>query len=102
MVVSCDNSLPHLLTDADLLRALHEMRACVAVGGGGVVTLRDCEREERSRHLVKPGGVRIENGARTLLFQAWDFDGDQSDLSVFFVAEDLASGASGAVGTRAA
>ena len=95
VVVSCDNSLPHLLTDADLLRALREMRACVAVGGGCVVTVRDYEREERGRHLVKPGGVRIENGTRTLLFQVWDFDGDQYDVSLFLVAEDLASGAVG-------
>ena len=72
VVVSCDNSLPHLLTDADLLLALREMRG---------------------RNLVKPYGVRIENGTRTLLFQAWDLDGDQYDVSFFFVAEDLASGA---------
>ena len=93
LVVSCDNSLPHLLTDADLLLALREMRACLAVGGGCVVTVRDYEREARGRNLVKPYGVRIENGTRTLLFQVWDFDGDQYDLSFFFVAEDLASGA---------
>ena len=93
VVVSCDNSLPHLLTDADLLLALREMRACLAVGGGCLVTVRDYEREERGRNLVKPYGVRIENGTRTLLFQVWDFDGDQYDVSFFFVAEELASGA---------
>ena len=93
VVLSCDNSLPHLLTDADLLLALSQMRACLAVGGGCLVTVRDYEREERGRNLVKPYGVRIENGKRTLLFQVWDFDGDQYDVSFFFVAEDLASGA---------
>ena len=93
LVLSCDNSLPHLLTDADLLLALREMQDCLAVGGGCVVTVRDYEREARGRNLVKPYGVRIENGTRTLLFQVWDFDGDQYDLSFFFVAEDLASGA---------
>ena len=92
LVVSCDNSLPHLLTDADLLLALREMRACLAVGGGCLVTVRDYEREERGRNLVKPCGVRIENGTRTLLFQVWDFDADLYDLSFFFVAENLASG----------
>ena len=93
VVVSCDNSLPHLLTDADLLLALREMRACLAVGGGCLVTVRDYAREERGRNLVKPYGVRIENGTRTLLFQVWDFDGDQYDVSFFFVTEDLTSGA---------
>ena len=93
LVVSCDNSLPHLLTDADLLLALRQMRACLKVGGGCVITVRDYAREERGRNLVKPGGVRVENGTRTVLFQVWDFDADQYDLSFFFVAEDLASGA---------
>ena len=93
VVVSCDNSLPHLLTDADLLVALSQMRACLAVGGGCLVTVRDYERDERGRNLVKPYGVRIENGMRTLLFQVWDFDGDHYDVSFFFIAEELASGA---------
>ena len=91
VVVSADNSLPHLLTDQDLLLALEQMRACLAPGGGCVVTLRDYAREERGRHLVKPYGVRVENGRRYLLFQVWDFDadGERYDLGFYFVEEDL-------------
>jgi len=35
--------------------------------------------------------VRIEKGKRYLLFQVWDFDGEQYDLAFFFVEEDLSS-----------
>jgi SAM-dependent methyltransferase len=91
-VVSCDNSLPHLLTDQDLLIALKEMAGCCSVGGGCLVTVRDYEREERGRNLVKPYGVRVENGHRYLLFQVWDFEGDCYDLTFFFVVENLATG----------
>ncbi|HET7867685.1 MAG TPA: class I SAM-dependent methyltransferase [Burkholderiaceae bacterium] len=91
VVISADNSLPHLLTDQDLLLALEQMRACLAPGGGCVITLRDYAREERGRHLVKPYGVRLENGRRYLLFQVWDFDadGERYDLGFYFVEEDL-------------
>lgn len=91
VVISCDNSLPHLLTDQDLLQALQQMRACLVPGGGCVITLRDYAREARGRHLVKPYGVRLEGGKRYLLFQVWDFNGEGShyDLSFFFVEEDL-------------
>jgi len=94
-VLSADNSLPHLLTDHDLLAALQQMHACLRVGGGCLVTVRDYEREERGRNLVKPYGTRTERGCRYLLFQVWDFDdqheGEHYDLSFFFVEEDLST-----------
>jgi hypothetical protein len=39
VVISCDNSLPHLLTDDDLLVALKEMLACLSAGGGSARAL---------------------------------------------------------------
>ncbi len=92
VAISCDNSLPHLLTDDDLALAFRQMLACLAVGGGCIVTVRDYAREERGTNLVKPHGVRIENGKRYLLFQVWDFDGDHYDLTFFVVEEDLSTG----------
>jgi SAM-dependent methyltransferase len=91
VVVSGDNSLPHLLTDEDILLTLRQMTACLSAGGGCIVTVRDYEREERGKNLFKPYGVRVENGYRYLLFQVWDFEGEHYDLTFFFVEEDLAT-----------
>ncbi len=91
VVISCDNSLPHLLTDHDLLLALKQMLACLSVGGGCIITVRDYEREERGQNLVKPYGVRTENGKRYLLFQVWDFEGEHYDLTFFIVEENLST-----------
>jgi 2-polyprenyl-3-methyl-5-hydroxy-6-metoxy-1,4-benzoquinol methylase len=93
VVLSCDNSLAHLLTDDDMLLALQQMRECLAPGGGCIVSVRDYALEQRGTNLLKPYGVRIEDGRRWLLFQVWDFDGDgeRYDLAFFFVEEDLAS-----------
>jgi len=93
VVLCCDNSLPHLLTDQDLLTALQQFRACLAVGGGCIISIRDYAVEPRGTNLLKPYGVRVENGMRYLLFQVWDFVGDCYDLTFFVVQEDLASGA---------
>lgn len=89
VVISCDNSLPHLLTDQDLLVALKQMFACLSPGGGCLITMRDYEREERGENLLKPYGVRSENGKRYLVFQVWDFDGDHYDLTFYFIEDDL-------------
>ena len=91
VVISCDNSLPHLLSDDDILLALKQMAACVPLGGGCIVTVRDYALEARGRNLVKPYGVRVENGRRYLIFQVWDFDGDRYDLAFYFVEENLAT-----------
>jgi SAM-dependent methyltransferase len=91
VVISGDNSMPHLLTDHDIVTALKEMRACLREGGGCLVTVRDYEREERGKNLVKPYGTRLVDGRRYLLFQVWDFDGEHYDLSFFFVEENLST-----------
>jgi SAM-dependent methyltransferase len=87
LVISCDNSITHLLGDEEILSALRAMHSCVRAGGGCLITVRDYNKEERGRGLVKPYGVREENGKRYLLFQVWDFTGDQYDLS-FYIIED--------------
>jgi SAM-dependent methyltransferase len=92
VVISADNSLPHLLTDEDIVVALKQMLACASTGGGCLITVRDYEAEERGTNLVKPYGVRIDDGKRYLLFQVWDFDGEHYDLSLFITEEHLASG----------
>ena len=67
------------------------MANCVSVGGGCLVTIRDYEKEERGKNLVKPYGVRVESGSRYLLFQVWDFEGEQYDFTFYFVAENLST-----------
>lgn len=101
-VICCDNSLPHLLTDADLLLALQQMHACLAAGGGCLLSVRDYAVEQRGVHLFKPYGTRVEGDVRSALFQIWDFDrpagdvggyGDHYDLRLFCVQEKLSTGA---------
>jgi SAM-dependent methyltransferase len=91
IVISCDNSLPHLLTDQDVQAALKEMFACLRPGGGCLITVRDYEREERGKNLVKPYGVRQEGDKRTIVFQVWDFEGEYYDFTLYIVEEDLSS-----------
>ena len=93
LVISCDNSIPHLLTDKEILLALREFYACVHPGGGCLLTVRDYDSEPRGRGLVKPYGTREFGGKRFILFQVWDFEGDQYDLSFYIVEDDAATGA---------
>jgi SAM-dependent methyltransferase len=88
VVIACDNSIPHLLNDDEILLALRQMYACTRPGGGCLVTVRDYDREERGTGLVKPYGVRDRDGRRYVLFQVWDFEGEVYDLSMYVVVDD--------------
>jgi SAM-dependent methyltransferase len=87
VVIACDNALPHLLTDADLLTAFGQLFACARPGGGCLVTVRDYDREERAGVQVKPYGVRVEGDSRYLVFQVWEFHGPVYDLAMYFVED---------------
>jgi hypothetical protein len=88
VVISCDKSIPHLLSDEEILTAFRQMRDCSRPGGGCLVTVRDYDREERGTGLVKPHGVRVRDGKRYVIFQVWDFAGDIYNLAMYFGAED--------------
>ena len=42
--------------------------------------------------IVKPYGVRDTGDHRVVIFQAWDFEGEVYDLSMYVVVEDRATG----------
>jgi SAM-dependent methyltransferase len=97
LVIACDNAVPHLLTDADILAAFQQMFACARSGGGCLITVRDYDREERSGVQVKPYGIRVENGIRYLVFQVWEFHGQIYDLAMYFVEDQGGPSCSGRV-----
>lgn len=88
LVIACDNAIPHLLTDEEILTAFQQMYACTRPGGGCLITVRDYDAEQRSGTQVKPFGVRAERQSKYLVFQVWEFEGDIYDLSMYFVEDN--------------
>jgi len=91
LVISCDNALPHLLTDNEILAALRQIFSCTRPGGGCLVSIRPYELEKRGQNIFKPYGVRVEGNTRYIIFQVWDFEGDIYDLTLYVVQEALVS-----------
>jgi SAM-dependent methyltransferase len=87
VVISCDNSVPHLLTEGDILAAFRQFHQCVRPGGGCIVSVRDYEKEDLSKQQIKPYGIREENGTRWLLWQVWDPHGSTYDVTIYFVED---------------
>lgn len=70
-------SNPHLLSDSEILLALKEMYACLRAGGGCILTTRQYDQEARGKGIFKPFGIREEGHRRYIIFQVWDFEGEQ-------------------------
>jgi hypothetical protein len=88
LVISCDNSVPHLLSDADILQAFRQFFACTGPGGGCLITVRDYEREDLTGQQVRLYGTREENGKSYLVFQKWDCRDHLYNVSMYFVEDD--------------
>lgn len=87
VVFSCDNSVPHLLTDEAILMAFKQFYQCTRPGGGCVVSVRDYAKEDLSKQQVKPYGIREQDGIRWLLWQVWDPHGLTYDVTMYFVED---------------
>jgi SAM-dependent methyltransferase len=92
VVVSADNSVPHLLTDDEILLAFQQMHACLRPGGGCLITVRDYQAQAKGQNILKPYGIRLQDPSRYVLFQIWDFEADRYHLTFFFVEENMQTG----------
>lgn len=91
LVIACDNAIPHLLSDREILLAFEQMYQCTRPGGGCIVSVRDYASMELGGTQVIPYGVRHEGATRHLVFQVWEFHGSIYDLHMYFVEDRGAS-----------
>lgn len=88
LLIACDNALPHLLSDQEILETFRGFRACLRPGGGCLISVRDYDAEDRGQETTQVYGSREEDGVRYLIFQVWDWRGDLYDFSLYFIADD--------------
>lgn len=73
VVLACDNAVPHLLSDADLLEAFRACYVCTRPGGGCLISVRDYAQEPGEGITIKPIGVRQEGDTRFVISQVWEY-----------------------------
>ncbi len=86
-VLACDNSIPHLLSDAEILEAFRSCFRCLRPGGVAIFSVRDYGNIERKTPDVRPYGLRYDRGSKFLAVQVWEWDADQYDLRMYLTCE---------------
>jgi SAM-dependent methyltransferase len=86
-VLACDNSIPHLLSDAEILQSFRSCYRSLRAQGVAVFSVRDYAAIERKTPDVRPYGMRYVDGTRFLAVQVWEWDKDQYDLRLYLTRE---------------
>jgi glycine/sarcosine N-methyltransferase len=88
IVISADNSIPHLNGAKEIARALSGFYQCLRTGGIVVAGMRDYQRDEdRTSPQMRPYGFREDDGNRYFVFQTRDWHGDAYRVAMYFVRE---------------
>ena len=82
VVLSCDNALPHLLTDEDLLTAAKSMWKRLNPGGLFLASIRDYDQILQERPQVSL--PRILDDGNRIVFQAWEW---QQNTNIYNVSQ---------------
>ncbi|MBX9929254.1 MAG: class I SAM-dependent methyltransferase [Gemmatimonadaceae bacterium] len=75
VALTFDNSLPHLLSDAELTAAFSEFLAVLRPGGLFACSIRDYSQVKRGQPSIHAYGERTREGVRYRLRQEWNWDG---------------------------
>lgn len=72
-VISFDNSIPHLLTDPEIIATLQGFRNILAPGGVLLLSIRDYEGVDRSSTSIHRYGERTRRGSQYRMSQEWEW-----------------------------
>ena len=73
VVISCDNSLPHLLTDETLILALRSIRRTLTANGLFIASIRDYDLFLAERPSFMGTNVQGASEREVITFQVWEW-----------------------------
>lgn len=90
VIISCDNSLPHLLDIDELKQALQNIWCKLEYGGLFLASIRDYDELLKEKpHATTPAVYNDQNGKR-IMFQVWDWELNENvyTLNHFVIREN--------------
>ncbi len=87
VVIACDNSIPHLLSDGEILLAFKQFYQCTKSDGGCIITVRDyaqLERKDKQKQMY-PRLVHQTGDKQIVMFDVWNFDGAYYEMTTYIV-----------------
>ena len=87
-VISCDNSLPALLSEADVALGIANMFQRLDPSGICIISIRNYDRIFAEKKCFHPRQIHYIEGNRLIVFDVWDYQNDEFlCLNVFYLYE---------------
>ncbi|MEA4907765.1 MAG: class I SAM-dependent methyltransferase [Anaerolineaceae bacterium] len=89
-VLACDNAVPHLLDEDEILSAFRQFYRCVRPGGCCLISVRDYAQVPRGgrRRQFYPRLVQPVGEGQIVIFDVWDFDGDVYTMTTYILQDN--------------
>jgi SAM-dependent methyltransferase len=87
VVIACDNAIPHLLSEAEILQAFEQFYQCTTPQGGCIISVRDYACMERSGSRFYPRTIHTTADGRVVVFDVWEFEGDFYDFTTYIIED---------------
>ena len=90
IVISCDNSLPHIISDEELLTSAQNMWAKLSTPGFLLITIRDYDKIINEKPVSTTPRIIDDTSGRRIIFQVWDWAAQDKiyTLNHFIIQED--------------
>lgn len=89
LILACDNAIPHLLSESEILEVFKGFYQAAAEGGGCLISVRDYELfewEDKEIRLV-PRRIHPTSKGQIILFDTWDVEGDYYEITTYIIEE---------------
>jgi glycine/sarcosine N-methyltransferase len=86
-VLVADNALPHLMTQAELERALTQIWAKLGDSGVVVATLRDYDALIATRPSVQPPAFYVQKGRTRIVHQVWQWENNSYVFHLYITVQ---------------
>ncbi len=91
VVIACDNAVPHLLSDGEILVAFKQFYQCTKLGGACIISVRDYAQLDREAHRKEmyPRMVHTTEDGQVVMFDVWDFyDVDHYEITMYVIEDN--------------
>ena len=91
VVIACDNAVPHLLTDKDILQAFKQFHRSAKPGGGCIISVRDYSQfdiKENEKKIYPRMVHEVDNG-QIIIFDVWHFyDARHYEITIYIIEDN--------------
>jgi SAM-dependent methyltransferase len=88
IIICMDNALPHMLTAAELQKAVDSIMGQLAAGGIFVASIRDYDALLETRPPYSPPYIHQTEKGQRVAFQTWRWEGDIYRLTQYMIEDE--------------